>query len=307
MRGVGIDVGKRFLDVACHDQPAVKRFANTAADVRKLLTQLHACGECFVVLEATGGYEQCVLDALVAAQIPVSRVNPRQARNFARATGQLAKTDPIDAQMLAQMALRLHDRLPVFAPVESWRRDLTAYVRRRAQVMRSIQQHTQQRHTLPSVLRGGVDRTLAALRQERQTLDRQIAAFVRLHRTPALASMKGLGPVVQASLLGLLPELGRLTRQQIAKLVGVAPLNRDSGLFKGQRRIFGGRADLRRVMYMAALVAVRWQDQIKTFFEQLRARGKPAKVALVACLRKLLVILNARRRDELRQSAAMPG
>ena len=307
MRGVGIDVGKRFLDVACHDQRGVKRFANTAPAVKQLVAQVQAWGDSWVVVEATGGYEQRVLDALIGSDIKVSRVNPRQARNFARASGQLAKTDPIDAQMLAQMALRLHDRLPRFVPVESWRRELTAYVRRRAQVVRSIQQHTQQRHTLPSSLQRGVERTLIALREERQTLDRQIAAFVQPHRTPALSSMKGLGPVVQASLLGLLPELGRLTRQQIAKLAGVAPLNRDSGIFKGQRRIFGGRGDVRRVLYMATLVAVRWQADIKRFFDQLRARGKPGKVALVACMRKLLVILNARRRDELRELAAVSG
>lgn len=305
MRGVGVDVGKRFLDVACHDQPGVKRFANTGRGVTDLVAHVRAGGACFLVLEATGGYEQALVDALVDAAVAFSRVNPRQARNFARATGQLAKTDPIDAQMLAQMALRLHDRLPRFVPVESWRRELTAYVRRRAQVVHSIQQHTQQRHTLPPWLHRGVDRTLAALREERQALDRQIAAAVQAHRTPALSSMKGLGPVVQASLLSLLPELGRLTRQQIAKLTGVAPLNRDSGIFKGQRRIFGGRADVRRILYMAALVAVRWQAQIKAFYEQLRARGKPAKVALVACMRKLLVILNARRRDELRGLAAV--
>lgn len=299
MRGVGVDVGKRFLDLACHDGPGSMRFENTAHGVQQLVAQLKG-HPVWVVLEATGGYEQRLLDALGHLDIPVSRVNPRQARSFARALGQLAKTDPIDAHMLAQMAHRLRDRLPRFVPTQPWQMQLQAFVRRRAQVVVSIQQHTQQRHTLLPVLQRGLDRTLAALRAERMALDRHIAALTKPHLSPALASIKGLGPVVQASLLSLLPELGRLTRQQIAKLVGVAPLNRDSGIFKGQRRIFGGRGDLRRVLYMATLVAVRWQPNLKAFYQQLRARGKPAKVALVACLRKLLTILNARRRDELR-------
>ena len=142
MRGIGVDVGKRFLDMACHDQTGVKRFANTGQGVRKLVAHVQAWGECFLVLEATGGYEQALMDALVAAQVPFSRVNPYQARCFARAIGQLAKTDRIDAQMLAQLALRLHDHLPRFVPKQPWQQELSAYVRRRAQVVGSIQQHT---------------------------------------------------------------------------------------------------------------------------------------------------------------------
>ena len=305
MLGVGIDVGKFSLDLARQDRDTTERFGNDAQGIARLVAHLAAWGPLWIVLEATGGYEMPVLRALVRAGHAVSRVNPRQARNFARASGQLAKTDAIDARMLADMARCLHSRLPRYVEPAPWQTLLAAHVTRRAQVVLAIQQQTQQIGALTvAALSAAANRSLRALQRERDALDQQIAALSAPHLTPAWRSIKGLGAVVQATLLSLLPELGSLSRQQLAKLVGVAPLNRDSGTLKGHRGIFGGRAPVRAVVYMAALVAVRWQPEFKAFYQQLRARGKPAKVALVACMRKLLVVLNARLRDERLQTAA---
>ena len=299
MIGVGIDVGKFSLDLARHDQSCVYRFDNTATGIAGLLEQLSGCGEAQVVLEATGGLEKPVLDALTEAGHTVSRVNPRQARNFARASGQLAKTDALDAQGLADMAHCLFAKLARYVAPADWQTTLAAFVTRRAQVVGALQQQTQQiEATGVPELRALAAHALAALRAELETLDKRIAELTKPHLTPAWRSIKGLGPVVQATLLSQLPELGSLSRQQIAKLVGVAPLNRDSGTLRGRRGIFGGRRAVRKVLYMAALVAVRWQPEFKAFYEALKARGKRPKVALVASMRKLLVVLNARLRDE---------
>lgn len=305
MIGIGIDVSKAALDVAQTGRREDQRFENSRAGIARLIAWLPRGAHVRIVLEATGGYEQDVLSACLAAGVWVCRVNPRQARNFARAGGQLAKTDQLDARLLADMALRMHDRLRPYEAPAPWQAELAAWVTRRAQVVAAIQQHTLQLATIRlAALRVGVVKTLAALTQERHGLDREIERLRTPHLTPALCSIKGVGPVVQATLMAQLPELGKLDRRQIAKLVGVAPLNRDSGSMKGRRSVWGGRAPLRATLYMAALVAVRWQPEIKAFFLQLKARGKPGKVALVACMRKLLTILNARRRDELMAATA---
>lgn len=299
MLSIGIDVGKYWLDVARHGDPDIRRFSNDPAGIAHLIEYLTAYTDLFVVLEATGGYERSALRALVHAGLAVSRVNPRQSRSFARASGQLAKTDVLDAIGLADMAHCLHGRLPRYVEPEPWQSTLAAYVTRRAQLVVAVQQQEQQIAALcVPALQKSAQRSLRALEKERCELDQQIATLTTPHLTPAWRSIKGLGPVVQATLLSLLPELGSLSRQQIAKLVGVAPLNRDSGTLRGHRRIFGGRARVRAILYMAALVAVRWQPEFKAFYQQLRARGKLAKIALVACMRKLLVVLNARIRDE---------
>ena len=197
------------------------------------------------------------------------------------------------------MAHCMFPKLPRYVAPEDWQTTLAAFVTRRVQIVAAIHQQTQQLQatSLPE-LRALAMPSLAALRAERDALNERIAELAVPHLTPAWRSIKGLGPVVQATLLSQLPELGSLSRQQIAKLVGVAPLNRDSGTLRGRRGIFGGRRAVRKILYMAALVAVRWQPQLKTFYEALKARGKPPKVALVASMRKLLVVLNARLRDE---------
>jgi transposase len=303
MKSVGIDVGKASLDVAVYGEEQVRSFQNTATGIRRLMRELVRWGEIRIVVEATGGYEEALLAACVKHKFWVARVNPRQARDFAKATGQLAKTDRLDARMLAEMAHTLHARLRIHTPMSSWQHELRDWLRRRHQVAESIQRTRQQlAMTLPAI-RALMKRTLAALRREQATIDRALKELLQAHATPAMRSSKGLVPVFQASVLALLPELGQLTRRQIAKLVGIAPLNRDSGQSQGVRRIYGGRTEVRVALYMATLSAVRWDAMMKAHYQQLRARGKVAKVALVACMRKLLTIVNAKRRDELRLAA----
>ena len=307
MTMVGIDVGKAALDVAEDGTPKVLRFANGSTGIGKLVRHLQAIGASRIVVEATGGYEEALLDACCDAGLWVARVNPRQARDFARATGELAKTDAIDARLLATMARMFHDRLRRYDAPEAWKRKLRDWLRRRGQVVTLMQMQKQQAAMAPSAVRQLVEQTMAALKRELATIDKVVEALLAAHATPALRSAKGMGPMFQANSLALLPELGTLSRQQIAKRVGVAPMNRDSGQGQGKRRIRGGRAPMRVALYMATLSAVRWDPLMRAHYQQLRARGKVAKVALVACMRKLLTIVNARRRDELRGAGMMTG
>lgn len=300
MTAVGIDVGKANLDVALDGRPGVTRYANSQTGIDKLVKWLLRLESPRIVLEATGGYDAPVLEACCDAGLWVARVNPRQARNFAKATGELAKTDAIDARLLALMARLLADRLRPHLALLSWQRELRDWLRRRGQVVIAVQAHKQQAAMAPAAVRALTLRTIAALNRELAAVERAVQALIKQHATPALRSSKGLGPVFQASMLALLPELGELNRRQIAKLVGVAPMNRDSGQGQGKRRTHGGRAPVRVALYMATLSAVRWDPIMKAHYQQLRARGKLGKVALVACMRKLLGIVNARRRDELR-------
>lgn len=302
---VGIDVGKASLDLAVNGVPGVVRLANTAAGIRKLVVRLSKLDEPRIVVEATGGYEDALLEACCDAGLWVCRINPRQARDFARATGELAKTDAIDAALLALMARLFHDRIRRYQAPPPWQRELRDWLRRRGQVVVTLQAQKQQAAMAPAAVRGLMARTLAALKCELAAIDRAMRVLLQAHATPALRSAKGLGPIFQGSMLALLPELGHLSRQQIAKLVGVAPMNRDSGQTSGKRRIRGGRAPVRVALYMATLSAVRWDPLMRAYYQQLRTRGKLGKVALVACMRKLLSIVNARRRDELRAEAMM--
>ena len=307
MTAVGIDVGKASLDVAIEGRPAVMRVANSTAAIRKLVRKLADLDQARIVVEATGGYEEPLLEACCDAGLWVARVNPRQARNFARAAGDAAKTDAIDARLLCLMAGMFADRLQRYHALLPWQRELRDWLRRRGQVVTALQAHRQQMAMCPPSIRTLAAKTIAALRRELAAIDRQMQALLDAHATPALGSCKGLGPIFQATSLALLPELGALTRRQIARLVGVAPMNRDSGQSSGVRRIRGGRAPVRVALYMATLSAVRWDETMKAHYKQLRARGKLAKVALVACMRKLLTIVNARRRNELLLEAATPA
>jgi len=304
MKGIGIDVGSDWLDVGRSDAMDCLRFANDDQGITQLVAWIATQGAVRVVVEASGGYERDVLAACVAHGIWISRINAARARDFAKGLGLLAKTDRMDARMLAHLA-QVHPRLVQALPQAPWREELRAWTQRRQQVVASVQQHRQQRSRcgVPA-LRALIDATIAQLQQELTTLTTRIAALAAPHVTPALTSIKGVGPTLKAGLLAQLPELGYLDRRQIAKLVGVAPLHCDSGKHRGQRFIQGGRAALRSLLYMATLTAMRWEPVIRATFEQLRARGKPGKVAVVACMRKLLVILNARRRDELRTGIA---
>ena len=297
---VGIDVGKAALDLAVDGVSAVVRFANTKVGIGKLVARLGKLEEPRIVVEATGGYEDALLEACCDAGLWICRVNPRQARDFARATGELAKTDAIDAALLALMARLFHERMRRYEAPQPWQRELRDWLRRRGQVVVTLQAQKQQTALTSPVVRQLMARTIAALKRELATIDAAMQGLLKRHASPALRSSKGMGPIFQATSLALLPELGRLSRQQIAKLVGVAPMNRDSGQSTGKRRIRGGRAPVRVALYMATLSAVRWDPLMRAHYQQLRARGKLGKVALVACMRKLLTIVNARRRDELR-------
>src|SRR5690606_25608326 len=278
MTAVGIDVGKAALDVAIDGIPGVARYANGAAGMRKAARRPGTVHDARIVVEATGGSEDAVLEACCDAGLWVSRVNPRQARDFARATGELAKTDAIDARLLCLMARLFIDRLRRYQAPAPWQRELRDWLRRRGQVVVTLQAQKQQTALTSPAVRKLMSRTIAALVRELAAIDRVMQALLRTHATPALRSAKGLGPIFQATSLALLPELGTLTRQQIAKLVGVAPMNRDSGQMSGKRRVRGGRAPVRVALYMATLSAVRWDPTLRAHYQQLRARGKPGKV-----------------------------
>lgn len=300
MTAVGIDVGKAALDVAFDGATGVTRFKNTTAGIRKLVRRLMSLADARVVVEATGGYEDALLEACCDAELWVCRINPRQARDFARATGELAKTDAIDAQLLCLLSRLFAGRLRRYEAPVPWQRELRDWLRRRGQVVITLQAQKQQAVLTCAAVRTLLARTVAALKRELAAIDHEIQCLLQAHSTPALHSSKGMGPIFQSTCLALLPELGTLTRHQIAKLVGVAPMNRDSGQMTGKRRIRGGRAPVRVALYMATLSAMRWDPTLRAHYQQLRARGKLGKVALVACMRKLLTIVNARRRDELR-------
>ena len=300
MTAAGIDVCKASLDLAVDGQPGVVGFANNRTGIAKLVKRLRTLGTTRIVVEATGGYEEPLLEACCDAGLWIARVNPRQARAFANATGELAKTDDIDARILAFMAQLFADRLRPYVAPPPWQRELRDWLRRRGQVVVLLQAQKQQAAMAPVSVRKLASRTIAALVRELAAIEKAMKGLINEHATPALRSSKGLGPVFQATVLALLPELGHLDRQQIAKLTGVAPMNRDSGQGQGKRRIRGGRAPVRVALYMATLSAVRWDPMMKAHYQQLRARGKLGKVALVACMRKLLGIINARRREELR-------
>ncbi|MCC5045787.1 IS110 family transposase [Xanthomonas campestris] len=301
---VGIDVCRQWLDVHVHGLQQARRFANQATGLRQLRDWLAPLTLYQVVVEATGGAEQLALDTLHAAGLPMVRINPRQARDFAKATGQLAKTDRLDARALAHMAAVLP--LTRYQPLEDWRRQLRAYQQRRMQVVTVVQQQRQQLSTLTDAwLKRQAHSAVRQLQQQVAQLDARIAQQLAARaELQVLRQVKGVGPVLLASLAAQLPELGQLSGKAIAKLVGVAPLARDSGAMRGVRRIWGGRAGIGQVLYMATLVAVRFNPPLRDFYQRLRDKGKAGKVALLAAIRKLLVILNAKMRDQLAAAAA---
>jgi len=294
---VGIDIAKFSLELAISTDARTHPFANTEEGLRDLLRTLSGKTVALVVLEATGGYEQSCALALAAAGLPVSVVNPRQARDFARATGRLAKTDRLDAQALAGFAALLHaqDHRPRALASEE-QRALTALVVRRRQLIAMLVAERQRLRVAHAKAQPSIKAVIALLECQLTDIDTEMGGHLREHHAELarlLQTVKGVGPTTAATLIAELPEMGTLNRKQIAALVGVAPLNRDSGTLRGQRRIFGGRATVRRVLYVAALVASRFNPAIKACYERLLAAGKPKKVALVACMRKLLTVINS--------------
>ena len=294
--GVGIDVAKAQLDLAVEPTGATWTVPRSRGGLRRLQEQLQALRPTRIVLEASGGYERLVVASLAAAGLPVVRVNPRQTHDFARALGRLAKTDRLDAQVLARFAAEV--RPPLRSQPSAAVQDLQELSRRRRDLVTHRAAEQQRRRHAPTHLDLGFDPVAAALAAALAQVERQLAALVEAEptlraRAAWLQSIPGIGPVAAATLLAEVPELGACSRQQIAALVGVAPFNRDSGTRRGRRRCWGGRAPVRTALYMAALTATRRNPHIQAFYQRLLAAGKPAKVALVACLRKLLVLCNA--------------
>lgn len=297
---IGIDVSRDTLEVGSTQPCATWRQANDSEGIQALGEQLLALKPALVVLEATGGYEFEAACALQAAGLAVAVVNPRQARDFARAMGALAKTDSLDARMLAEFA-RLLDSHPqrerfVKPLADAQLQRLQALVLRRRQLVAMLTAERLRLRTAHASARPSVQRTIEFLKAQLGDIQGDCAEHVSAHHAllaAALCSVKGVGAATAAALLAELPELGTLCRRRIAALVGVAPLNRDSGLMRGKRTIWGGRADVRRTLYMATLVAVRHSPVFKAFYARLVSAGKPKKVALIAAMRKLLTVLNA--------------
>jgi transposase len=293
---VGIDVAKAQVDVAVRPASSRWQVPYTQEGMQELVSRLQALQPTLVLLEASGGLEIALVAALGSAQLPVVVVNPRQVRDFARATGKLAKTDSLDAQALAHFAEAVR---PIPKPLpDAEAQALIALATRRHQVISMlVAEKNRMGKALPSV-RPRIKTHIAWLEKELEEIDRDLRNM--LHQSPLwrekenlLRSVPGVGPQLSLSLLAYLPELGTLDRKRIAALVGVAPFNRDSGTFRGRRTVWGGRVRVRAALYMAALVASRHNPVIRAFYQRLLCAGKTKKVALTACMRKLLTILNA--------------
>lgn len=300
---IGIDVAKATLEVASEPAGISGHWPNTPTGIEALVSVCRTVRCARLVVEATGGYEHPVLAALFAAGLPVVVVNARQVRDFAKAIGRLAKTDVIDAGVLARFAVQVQP------PVRPLRDDATAdlglLVQRRRQLLEML--HTEKQRALLSPMRGAVRTNLEAHIRWLETSLRDTDAMLRqaVETSPAwqaqahvLQSVPGVGPVLTLTLLAELPELGHLSHKQIAALVGVAPFNRDSGTLRGRRTVWGGRRRVRQALYMATLTATRHNPRLRAFYQRLCAVGKPKKLALVACMRKLLTILNAMLRHQ---------
>ena len=292
---VGIDVSQSQLDVAVRPG-ACFSVTNDEPGWTTVVAQLRRLAPVRIVLEATGGLEVPLAGALAADGLPVVVVNPRQVRDFARATGQLAKTDALDAQILAHFAEVIRPQIRPLPDAQT--QALAALATRRRQLIEMLTaEKNRLRQASPSI-RKSLRTHMAWLQRERTHLDTELAQAIQdspvwREKDDLLRSVPGVGPVLTTTVLANLPELGTLTNKQIAALVGVAPLNRDSGTLHGKRIVWGGRAQVRATLYMAAIVATRYNPAIKTFYQRLCGMGKAKKVALVACMRKLLTMLNA--------------
>lgn len=304
-RFVGIDISKSSFDICVLPEARSVTFSNDTGGIARFIAFVARLdGIERLVLEPTGGYERCVVDALLAAHLPVAKVNAQQIRQFARACGQLSKTDRIDAFVLADYARRMETQvLAASSPAQA---TLTDLVSRYRQLSHMIVQEKNRREKLSGDTdarpRAWIEETLAFLMQQRQAVidametclksDKELA-----DKSKVLMSLKGIGLRTACFLIAGLPELGLMDKGQIAKLVGVAPINRDSGLMRGKRMIAGGRKPVRDALYIAALPAIRFDPDMRAFFKRLKAKGKPGKVALVAVMRRMIIILNARMRD----------
>jgi transposase len=302
----GIDVSKARLDVALSSGEQWSE-SNEDSGIRALGRRLRELAPELIVLEATGGFESAAAAAIAQAALPVVIVNPRQVRDFARATGQLAKTDRIDARVLALFAERVRPT-PKALPGEA-AQELDALLTRRRQILEMITAEKNRFSSAALALRKGIREHIRYLERQLKGIDLETEERIRTSpiwraKEDLLRSVPGVGPVLSRTLIAELPELGQLTEKQICALVGVAPLARDSGIMRGRRMVWGGRAPVRAVLYMAALVASRRNPVVRAFYLRLRTAGKPPKVAITACMRKLLVILNAMVRSNTPWNAA---
>jgi transposase len=293
---VGIDVSKAQFDVAVRPAGEHWTSAQTGAGITLLVARLVSLRPTLVVLEATGGLEIALTMACAVAGLPVVVVNPRHVRDFAKATGHLAKTDTLDAQVLAQFAEAVRPT-PRSLP-DAQTQELAAQLTRRRQLVEMLVAEKTRRGQAPGPIQKQIQAHITWLERRLRNLDEELATAIRSsplwrEKDDLMQSVPGVGPVLATTMLASLPELGTLSRQQIAALVGVAPLNRDSGTIRGKRTIWGGRAHVRATLYMAAIVASRCNPMIRAFYQRLCAAGKAKKVALTACMRKLLTILNA--------------
>ena len=293
---VGIDVSKAWLDIAVYEQERCWRAGNNDQGIADLVVELKKLAPALVLLEATGGFEMLLVAELANAELPVVVTNPRRVRAFARSTGHLAKTDKLDAKLLAHFAAAV--RPPVRTLPSDEEEQLTGLLTRRRQIVDMLTVEKNRLHTVRPALRSDIEEHITWLQTKLLKLDEEVDQFVQAtplwkEKDAILRSVPGVGRVTSSTLLAMLPELGKLNRQQIAALVGVAPVNKDSGRKQGKRRVYGGRADVRSVLYMAALAAKKYNPVIREFYERLTKQGKEKKVALTACMRKLIVILNA--------------
>jgi transposase len=298
----GIDVASEKFDVACGGQREIETLPNDDSGFEALLARLKSAAVSLIVVEATGGYETRLVLALEGAGLPVAVVNPLRVRQFAQALGILAKTDAVDARVLARFA---QDVRPPVRPLASENaRRFQAFVARRRQLLEiRAMERTRRKQCQFAEVASSIERLLQSLDQQVEEIEAQLAKLVEQEaawkeQDELLQPVKGIGPAVSQTLLADLPELGQLNRRQISSLVGVAPFNRESGKHKRYQMISGGRACVRSALFMGAFNAVRCNPAIRTFFERLRQAGKPYKVALTACMRKLLTILNAILRDK---------
>lgn len=292
---VGIDVSKRHLDVFFSTTGQFLRVTNDPEGIAGLRERLLKKMPSLITLEATGGLQMPAVIDLVTAGLPVAVVNPRQVRRFAQAAGKLAKTDKIDARTLCEFGQKFQ---PAVRPLpEEETRQLAALVARRRQLVTMLAAEKNRLSACPKSIRSDIETSIAFLKERIALLDDDLSNRIRessvwQEQNDLLQSVPGVGSVIATCLLASLPELGQLNRRQIASLVGVAPLNCDSGQWHGQRHIYGGRAKVRCTLYMGALVAIRYNKKIRAYYQKLKAAGKPSKVAIAACARKLLVILN---------------
>ena len=298
---VGIDVSKDKLDIAVLGDKQAWPVENTKEGVEKLVQQMQKVCPELIVVEATGGYQRGVVDALFRAGLSVAVVNPTRVRQFARASGLLAKTDKLDAFVLAAFGQRMQPKR--YEGKTEAEKQLSVLLVRRKQLEEMLKAEQNRLRTISPSVRGSVERIIAILKEEKKKLDEQIRELMREQKgwqeqSEILGSAPGVGMVTTATLLAELPELGKMDRKKIAALVGVAPMNYDSGKKRGYRKTKGGRGDVRSVLYMSTLVATRYNPLIQTQYQQMLKRGKLKKVALTACMRKFLTILNAMTRDK---------